>query len=58
MPFAGDNMVVLWTAADDSGSSAVTACISMASVGFQVGHLAGDDSHGGPCLHNVEFANC
>ena len=57
-PVVGGNIAVLWTPAVDSGSSAVTACIIMASEGFQVGQFAGDDSQEGPFRQNTESASC
>ena len=47
MPSVGGNMVGLWSLVDDIELSAMVACISRASEGFQVCHLVGDNSHGG-----------
>ena len=58
MPLVGGSMAVLWSLADDKGSSTLAACMSKASEGVQVGHSEGDNSHEGPYLHSVESANC
>ena len=57
MPLVSGNVTVLWSLADGREPSTMVACISKASEGFQVGHLAGDDSHGRSCLHKVESAS-
>ena len=44
MPSVGGNIVGLWSPVDNTELSTMAASISRASEGFQVGHLAEDDS--------------